>query len=134
MGIFSNQTPADAAIPPRRRADPNAVSIVASDLVISGNLEATGVVRIEGRVIGSVVAGDQILLSQGGVIEGDLRTREAVLAGEVHGTVTASERIEVQQTAVVHGDIVTPRILIQEGGRINGALRMEGSPEEAPRD
>jgi cytoskeletal protein CcmA (bactofilin family) len=65
------------------------------------------------------------------VVEGDLQTREAVLAGEVHGTVLASERVEVQPTAQVHGDIVTPRLLIQEGGRINGAIRMETTQEEA---
>jgi len=131
MGIFSNQAPAEAAAAPRRRADAAAVSIIAADLVIAGNLEAEGVIRVEGRVVGGVAAGQQILLSQGGVIEGDLSTREAVLAGEVHGTVTATERVEVQQTAVVHGDIVTPRILIQEGGRINGALRMEGPGDDA---
>ena len=51
----------------------------------------------------------------------------------VHGTVTATERIEVQTTAHVHGDIVTPRLLIQEGGQLNGGIRME-SAVEAPTD
>ena len=130
MSIFSSigQQEGNAV---RRRADPNAVSIIAPDMVIAGDLKAEGVVRIEGRIAGNVSAGNQILLSQGGVVEGDLATREAVLAGEVHGTVVASERIEVQPTAQVHGDIVTPRLLIQEGGRINGAIRMEANQEEA---
>lgn len=106
------------------------MSIIAPDLVVTGDLVASGVVRIEGRVNGNVNAEHQILLSQGGSVAGDMRTREAVLAGEVHGTVTASERIEVQTSAIVNGDIVTPRLLIQEGGRINGAIRMEPeSPE-----
>lgn len=124
MSIFSNPV----AITPRR-GDTNAMSIIAPDMVITGNLSAVGVVRIEGRVQGNVTAQNQILLSQGGVVEGDLDTREAVLAGEVHGTVSASERIEVQSSAVVHGDIVTPRLLIQEGGRLNGAIRMETKTE-----
>ncbi|MFN0177527.1 MAG: polymer-forming cytoskeletal protein [Gemmatimonadales bacterium] len=124
MSLFSNSAPA-----PSRRGDANAMSIIASDMVITGNLSAVGVVRIEGRVQGSVSAQNQILLSTGGVVEGDLDTREAVLAGEVHGTVSASERVEVQSSAVVHGDIVTPRLLIQEGGRVNGAIRMETKAE-----
>jgi cytoskeletal protein CcmA (bactofilin family) len=65
------------------------------------------------------------------VVEGDLRTREAVLGGEVHGQVVASERVEVQPTAAVHGDIITPRLLIQEGGRVNGGVRMESTAEVA---
>ncbi len=126
MSIFSNSASAPAGVPAqRRRTDSNAMSIIAPDMVVTGNLKAEGVVRIEGRVTGNVEAENQILLSQGGVIEGDLATREAVLAGEVHGTVAATERVEVQATAAVHGDIVTPRLLIQEGGRLNGGIRME---------
>jgi cytoskeletal protein CcmA (bactofilin family) len=126
MSIFSNSTPAATNGPPqRRRTDSNAMSIIAPDMVVTGNLQAEGVVRIEGRVVGNVAAENQILLSQGGVVEGDLATRECVLAGEVHGTVAATERVEVQATAAVYGDIVTPRLLIQEGGRLNGGIRME---------
>ena len=79
----------------------------------------------------SLYAAYQILLSSGGVIEGNLDTREAVLGGEVHGTVTAGERVEVQATAQLHGDIVTPRLLIQEGGQLNGGIRMESTGEAA---
>jgi cytoskeletal protein CcmA (bactofilin family) len=123
MGIFSTGPAADPTA--KRRADPNSVSIVAPDMVVTGDLQAEGVIRIEGRVTGNVRAGNQILLAQGATIEGDLETREAILGGEVLGTVTASERVEVQATAEVHGDIVAPRLLIQEGGRMNGQIRME---------
>ena len=131
MGIFS-QTPAPngAAPPPRRRPEAHALSIVAQDMTVTGDLTANGVVRIEGRVTGNVTADDQILLAEGAVVEGDLRTREAVLGGEVRGSVAASERVEVQATAAVQGDIITPRLLIQEGGRVNGAIRMEASQGE----
>ena len=128
MGIFSSPTPPGGG-QARRRTDPNGISIVAPDLVVTGDLHALGVVRIEGRVAGNVSAGYQILLSPGGVIEGNLDTREAVLGGEVHGTVTATERVEVQTTAHVHGDIVTPRLLIQEGGQLNGGIRMDAAIE-----
>lgn len=132
MGIFSNP-PSPGGVPARRRTDPNAISIVAPDMVVTGDLRAEGVVRIEGRVSGNVNAAHQILLSPGGVVEGNLETREAVLGGVVHGTVTATERVEVQATAQVNGDIVTPRLLIQEGGQLNGGIRME-TATEAPTD
>jgi cytoskeletal protein CcmA (bactofilin family) len=127
MGIFS--APATTAAPASERRKPGGhaggLSIVAKDLTIAGDLQAAGVVRIEGRVIGSVHAGDQVLLSDGGVVEGDVVTREAIVGGRVHGCITADERVELQASAVVHGDIVTRRLLIQEGGRVNGAVRME---------
>jgi len=92
---------------------------------VTGDLAAEGVIRVEGRVNGNISAGVQVLLSEGGLVEGDIKTKEAVIGGEVRGTVTAEERIEVQSTASVHGDLVAPKLLIQEGGRLNGAIRME---------
>lgn len=59
------------------------------------------------------------------MVEGGLETREAVIAGTVLGPVIATERVEVQATAQIHGDIVAPRLLIQEGGCINGGIKME---------
>ena len=101
------------------------LSIVARDLTVTGDLEADGVIRIEGRVVGNVRAGDQVLLCDGGTIEGNITTREVVVGGTVHGSITASERVELQAEAVVEGDIATRRLLVHEGGTMNGAVRME---------
>ena len=135
MGFFSSEpakTGAASASPnalnhPRRRATDGqaGLSIVAKDLTIAGDLQASGIIRVEGRVIGNVHTADQVLVSEGGVIEGDVLAREAVIAGRVHGSIQAEERVEVLSTAVVHGDLVTRRILIHEGGQVNGSVRME---------
>jgi cytoskeletal protein CcmA (bactofilin family) len=136
MGFFSSGPakpgPAHAAAAsapnPRRRSTDGAagLSIVAKDLTIAGDLQAAGIIRVEGRIIGCVHSGDQVLVSEGGVIEGDVVAREAVIAGRVHGSIQAEERVELQASAVVHGDILTRRLLIQEGGAVNGGVRMEG--------
>ena len=130
MGLFSlAPTPKSESAGPawerRRQREAGGLSIVAKDLTVSGNLEAAGVIRIEGRVQGNVQAGDQVLLSEGGIIEGNVATREAVIGGTVHGSISGSERVELQAGAAVEGDIATPRLLIQEGGRVNGTVRME---------
>lgn len=132
MGLFSTTTTngkrelATPAVERRRPRETNGgLSIVARDLTVTGDLEAAGVIRIEGRVLGNVQAGDQVLLSEGAVIEGNVSTREAVIGGRVQGSIAASERIELQAEAVVEGDLFTPRLLIQEGGRVNGGVRME---------
>ena len=132
MGFFSTTTTNGKreSVPPaierrRPRETSGGLSIVARDLTVTGDLEAAGVIRIEGRVQGNVQAGDQVLLSEGAVIEGNVSTREAVIGGRVHGSIAASERIELQAEATVEGDLITPRLLIQEGGRVNGCVRME---------
>ena len=128
MGIFTNPARDEQGNElRRRRTDQIPFSIVASDMTVIGDLETEGVVRIEGRIRGTVRAAAQVLVAAGAVIEGDLHTQEAVVAGQVSGAIIARERVELQATAVVQGDIHTPRIAIVEGARVSGEVKMDGA-------
>jgi cytoskeletal protein CcmA (bactofilin family) len=128
MGIFSNPARDEQGNElKRRRTDQIPFSIIASDMTVIGDLETEGVVRVEGRVKGTVRAASQVLVASGAVIEGDLHTQEAVIAGQVSGGIHAKERAELQATAVVAGDILTPRIAIVEGARVTGEVKMDPS-------
>jgi cytoskeletal protein CcmA (bactofilin family) len=106
-----------------------ALSIIAAGMTVSGDIESTGVVKVEGRVDGSIRSARQVLVGLKGTVHGDIETRVAVICGSVEGTITASERVEIQATAAVQGDIITRTIVVAEGGRINGTVRMdEGKP------
>jgi cytoskeletal protein CcmA (bactofilin family) len=126
MGIFSNQARDEQGNElRRRRTDQIPFSIIATDMTVVGDLETEGVVRIEGRVRGTVRVGQQVLVASGAVIEGDLHTQEAVIAGQVSGAIYAKDRVELQGSAVVAGDILTPRIAIVEGARVSGEVKMD---------
>lgn len=101
------------------------LSVVAAGMRINGQLDTNGVVKVEGVVSGSVRAERQVLVAKGGMVEGDILTVEAVIGGEVRGAIYADERVEVQATSLINGDITTKRILLQEGGEVNGHLKME---------
>jgi cytoskeletal protein CcmA (bactofilin family) len=126
MGIFSSPARDEEGKElKRRRTDQVPFSIIASDMTVIGDLETEGVVRVEGRVKGTVRVGSQVLVSDGAVIEGDLHTQEAVIAGRVSGAIYARERVELQASAMVAGDIMTPRISIVEGARVTGEVKMD---------
>ena len=126
MGIFSNPARDEQGNELRRRkTDQIPFSIIASDMTVIGDLETEGVVRIEGRVKGTVRVGAQVLVANGAVIEGDLHTQEAVIAGQVAGGIRATDRVELQGSAVVTGDIHTPRIAIVEGAKVTGEVKMD---------
>jgi len=126
MGIFSNPARDEQGNELRRRkTDQIPFSIIASDMTVIGDLETEGVVRIEGRVKGTVRGGSQVLVANGAVIEGDLHTQEAVIAGQVAGGIRAADRVELQGSAVVTGDIHTPRIAIVEGAKVTGEVKMD---------
>src|SRR3989475_11630427 len=100
------------------------LSIIGTGMRVVGDITADGVVKIEGTVVGTVRAGRQVLVGKGGEVEGDVISREAIIGGEVRGSIRAEERGEIQASCVVHGDIAAKRILVQEGGEINGVVRM----------
>jgi cytoskeletal protein CcmA (bactofilin family) len=129
MAIFSSPTREPEANQMRRRTDHTTLSIIAKDLTVVGDLTTDGVVKIEGTVKGTVRAGTQVLIAPGAVVQGDLHTSEAVIGGRVEGTVHATDRVEVQATAQVQGDVLTRRIVVLEGGSVNGSIKMGAPPE-----
>jgi len=102
-----------------------ALSIIAAGMTVNGDIDSSGVVKVEGRVEGSIRSARQVLVGRQGSVRGDIDTREAIIGGTVEGTITGSERVEIQATAQVSGDVVTRTIVIAEGGKINGSVRME---------
>ena len=112
-----------------RRVD-GGLSIIASGTVITGDVKTDGTVKVEGEVLGNVHAGQQVLLARGSRVKGDVQSREAVIGGIVEGAIHATERVEIQATAIVQGNVTTQRIVIAEGGQVNGGLEMtkKGAP------
>jgi len=109
---------------PMAAAD-SSLSTIAQDMKITGDITCTGVIRIEGQVEGSIKGARQVVVGRQGTVKGDVAAKEAVIGGKIEGSVSASERVEVQSSALISGDIFAKSMLVQEGARINGAIRME---------
>jgi cytoskeletal protein CcmA (bactofilin family) len=99
------------------------ISIISVGMRVVGQVETDGVLKIEGRVEGNIRSEGQVLVAKGGLVEGDIFTREAVLGGAIKGAIAADKRVEVQSTSVITGDITSPKITVQEGGEVNGVVR-----------
>jgi cytoskeletal protein CcmA (bactofilin family) len=109
------------------RADA-ALTIIAPGTRLVGEIQSSGVVKVEGTVEGTIRADRQVLVARGGVVQGDVHSVEAIIGGRIQGAVSAADRVEVQGGAVVQGDVTTKRLIVQEGGEINGLVRMSDLP------
>ncbi len=118
LGLMSRQRKQE------RRPD---VSVIGADMRIIGRVHSSGAVKVAGSILGDVRAEDQVLVAEGGRVEGDVFAREVVLGGEVRGSVVAEERVEVLESAVIRGDITTPRLMVHEGAAIDSELHMAQS-------
>jgi len=135
MAIFSSTSREPEVNQMRRRTDHTSLSIIAKDLTVTGDLQTEGVVKIEGKVKGIIRANTQALVAPGALVQGDIHTAEAVIGGRVEGNVHATDRVEVQATAEVLGDVFTRRIVVLEGGSVNGSIKMGSvqDPKAAPK-
>jgi cytoskeletal protein CcmA (bactofilin family) len=134
MSIFGNEGASGKSA--GRSSAENTLSMISAGSTVHGDIECSGVLKVEGRIDGGVRRARQVMLAKEGAIHGDVTAEEVVVGGVIDGNVTATARLELQTTAVVNGDILTKSIVVMEGARINGAVRMTelalvGRPEES---
>ena len=125
MSLLKRRPPAAPA------ASAPGYSVLDAQLVITGDLETDGTLRIDGRLRGSIRRADLVILGASAEVEGDVTAREVIVAGAVLGNIDAAERVELQATAVVTGDIATGAVLIHEGGAVRGRLLVRAHEERA---
>src|SRR6266511_4087008 len=100
------------------------LSIIGGGMRVVGDIEADGVVKIEGTVVGTVRAAKQVLVAKGGEVEGDVVSREAIVGGDAHGGIYADRRVGRSATSLGDGDVLRRTVLLVGGGEINGVLPM----------
>lgn len=107
------------------------ISIVGPGMEVEGDCLVDGTLRIEGTLIGTIYAGKAVVVGKEGVVRGEIRTQDALVAGEVTGTLLAASRLEIQETARVQGEVRSRRLQLEEGAVLNGEIHM-GEVELGP--
>jgi cytoskeletal protein CcmA (bactofilin family) len=133
MAMFTKDSP-DKTDAKQSAAAPNeaALSIIAYGMKVHGDIDTSGVIKVEGTIEGTIRGARQVLVGRQGEVKGDVNAKEVVIGGKVDGTVHASERVEIQGTSSVNGDIYTKSIVVLEGGKINGTVRMDEANKSNP--
>ncbi|MEX0911850.1 MAG: polymer-forming cytoskeletal protein [Gemmatimonadota bacterium] len=133
MAIFKkneapSQSPRDRATTTQQRSPSGdaAISIIGVGMKVVGDIGTEGIVRIEGEVRGTVEAAKAVILGQGGVVDGNVVTDDAVIGGTVNGSITAANRLELQSTCTVTGEVRTraEHLKLEEGARFAGQVHM----------
>lgn len=101
-------------------------TLIGNTTVIRGDLIFSSGLHIDGKIIGNVIAEDgsnsQLILSDHGSIEGEVRVPYVVLNGEVVGDVYAAERVELSAKAQVNGNVFYNLLEMALGAQVNGNL------------
>lgn len=110
-------------------ADP---TIIAPDTVISGRLEGSDDLTVQGHVDGSIELSETLTIDLQGRVDGDVRAREVVVEGALNGELIAEERVILTATARAIANIEAPLIEMADGAQLQGELSIGVDAKQAP--
>ncbi len=101
-------------------------SLVAEQMIITGDVSFSGGLRVDGRVRGQVVSDDGanglLVLSDKGTIVGAVKVHDAVINGTIEGDLEVSHFLELQANARVTGNISYRQLQLECGATVDGKL------------
>ncbi|MBC7622577.1 MAG: polymer-forming cytoskeletal protein [Aeromicrobium sp.] len=101
-------------------------SLIGAGSVITGDIQFTGGLRVDGTVKGNIKAvGDKpgtLVLSELAKIEGEIEVAHVVVNGSVAGPIKAREYVELMPKARVTGDVTYKTIEIHVGAIVMGRM------------
>lgn len=133
--MFSKtNTPAPAAKTAetqRKSSRPNSgvPSILASDLIITGEIVTDGDVQVEGRLDGNITA-TSLTIGEQGAVNGNIKAESVLIRGKVSGKINAAS-VDLAETANVQADIVQDHLIIANGAFFDGKCSRRSKPAQA---
>ncbi|MCS7183646.1 MAG: polymer-forming cytoskeletal protein [Thermoanaerobaculum sp.] len=91
---------------------------------IRGEVAFSDLLRVHGHVIGTVRSSAELLVGEGGVVEGEVVVGRLAVAGTVKGKVRVKEKLVVHPGGQVLAEIWTPALVVEEGGVVEGLVHM----------
>ena len=103
-------------------------SVIRKALKITGELESTEDIQIDGQIEGDV-HGVGVKIGQNAKVKGTVYGDEVELAGTIEGKIE-SKKVSLTGTARMTGDIWHQDIRIESGAHINGNLKSDSAKSE----
>jgi len=105
----------------QQKSDKNPISMIGSDIVVTGNIEAQVDLHIEGRVQGDVRCAT-LILGENSEVNGSIYADRVRVSGKVDGAIDCKD-LAVEATACVTGDVIYERLRVANGGVVEGHMK-----------
>lgn len=119
-----------------KRKQPPIKSLIAHGSHITGNVRFTDGLRIDGSLVGDIVANEDqpsiLVVSESASVTGALHADHIIISGTVAGPVHANVMLELQPKARIEGDIYYRALEMHQGAIISGQLRPQAGVDAKP--
>lgn len=93
---------------------------------LEGKLHFEDTFRVDGRFTGEVESQGDLVVGQGGHVEGTVRVGRVFVSGTIEGDLYAQRLVEIGAKGRVVGTLHTPALIVEDGGQLEGGCVMEG--------
>jgi cytoskeletal protein CcmA (bactofilin family) len=87
--------------------------------------------RIHGQFNGEVTSDGELIVGEGGEVDGELKVGQIVVSGTVRGSIQAARRVQITSSGKVFADVDTPSLLVEDGALFEGRCVMARPPGKA---
>ena len=115
-----------------RKKQPPIRSLIGEGTVVQGELRFDQGLRIDGEVIGDVVASEStslLVISENARVQGKVMAGHVIINGQVQGPVVATLLLELQPKARIIGDVHYESLEMHQGATIDGVMKHVTSTE-----
>lgn len=108
----------------QQKSSPNSINLIANTTEFKGDLKTSSDIKFDGKLEGTLVSDDRLLLGENGYIKGDVKCKNAVISGTIEGKIIVEELIKLESTAKIQGELITSKLAIEPGAILDGTCTM----------
>jgi len=124
----SNPTP---YTPPKNITSTMEQATIGRSVVIKGEVSGAESLYVDGRIEGTVnFADSRVTIGRNGVVVANISAKEVVIMGAVTGNIHCTDRLDIRSEGSLTGDVVTPRISVEDGAMMKGAVEVRTAEKE----
>ncbi|MFN2327764.1 MAG: polymer-forming cytoskeletal protein [Chromatocurvus sp.] len=104
-----------------------AIAMIGAKVKVTGDIESSEDLLIEGEVNGTVkLVDNELVIGNSGRVQANIEAKTIRIEGEVQGDIVGQERVVITTTGNVQGNVSSPRVMLEDGGRFKGSIDMGG--------
>jgi cytoskeletal protein CcmA (bactofilin family) len=117
--------------PPKNISSSMEQATIGRSVVIKGEVSGAESLYVDGRIEGTVnFADSRVTIGRSGVIIANINAKEVVIMGNVTGNIHCTDRLDIRSEGSLTGDVVTPRICVEDGAVLKGAVEVRSEQNE----
>ena len=97
---------------------------------VTGELQFSNTLRIDGNFHGSIVSEDRLIVGEQAVVHADIKVGDIEIWGQVFGNVVVKGQAEILSTGRLKGDLQASVLVIQAGAVLEGRSSMPMSTQK----